>query len=236
MTLARRFKAPSAQTKIVGVIASKDDLARASRLRQLPNLFELRLDAFASEPGELHASISALRARLIITARDSREGGLARLTTSQRCHLLRDFLPTAAYVDVELRAAAAMNDLLGEAKARRILRIISVHHFQRAPTANKLDEWFEAARAFDPDVFKVAVRTDSVEELSRLVDFFERHKKHARIAAMGVGKLGRQSRRELIRRGSALAYGHLGRASVYGQLSLAELGRLVQLAPSSPRS
>jgi 3-dehydroquinate dehydratase len=42
---------------------------------------------------------------------------------------------------------------------------------------------------------------------------------------MGIGKLGRESRRQLDRLGSALSYGSLGQANAEGQPSLSQLRR-----------
>jgi 3-dehydroquinate dehydratase len=44
---------------------------------------------------------------------------------------------------------------------------------------------------------------------------------------MGIGKLGRLSRRLLARNGSVLNYAHLGTRAVEGQLSLAEMRRVI---------
>jgi 3-dehydroquinate dehydratase-1 len=231
MTVARSLKVPRAVTKTVGVIASADDLVRAQRLRRRPDFFELRLDGVVPN----HDELDRLSAPLIITARAQGEGGLRRLTSDRRTRLLREFLPVAAYVDIELGSAAMMNDLLGEAKSREVKRIISVHDFSRAAKEEQMQQWLSSAREFAPDIFKLATRTDSRAEVEELIAFFERNKKHTRIAAMGIGKLGPFCRRELVRRGSALAYGHLGSAHVEGQLSLAELRRFLQVTPSSHR-
>src|SRR5437868_43436 len=115
MTVARRFKAHTAQTKIVAVIASVEELARALRLRRLPDLFELRLDSLAGQLDVVRRQIADLRAPIIITARAPDEGGLAKLTVVERRELLRDFLPHAAYVDVELRSASRMPVVLKHA-------------------------------------------------------------------------------------------------------------------------
>jgi 3-dehydroquinate dehydratase len=50
------------------------------------------------------------------------------------------------------------------------------------------------------------------------------------LSVMGIGKLGRKSRQELMRRGSILNYAHLGRASITGQPSLEDM-RIHQRKP-----
>jgi 3-dehydroquinate dehydratase len=70
------------------------------------------------------------------------------------------------------------------------------------------------------------MRTDTAVELARLLDFFEDHKKHMRISAMGVGRLGKASRIALMQNGSVLNYAHLTAPGVEGQLSLAVARRI----------
>jgi 3-dehydroquinate dehydratase type I len=234
MTVVQRFKAPSAVCRSVAVIASETDLARATKLRRLPDLFELRLDALPSRFAVDDEKLSGLNVPYIVTARAPGEGGLRNLRTAERRELLLKFLPVAAYVDVELRSATKMRPVLEEAQNRGVKRILSVHAFHAAPSAEEMNRWADRARPHSPDVFKIAVRTDTTEELERLLAFFERSRQHLAISAMGIGKLGRRSRIELARRGSALSYAHLGTGQVAGQLSWRDLRRLVgtEVAPS----
>jgi 3-dehydroquinate dehydratase-1 len=94
--------------QIVGVILTSADLRRAVRMRNPPDLFELRLDTAVSRIEELQEAIGRLRAPLIMTARHPREGGGNELSLRERRGLLRQFLAHAACVDVELRAASSL--------------------------------------------------------------------------------------------------------------------------------
>lgn len=237
MTVLRRFKAPSAMPLSVAVIASEDDLARALRLRCPPDLFELRLDALGAACRADDERFRRLAAPCVVTARHPAEGGFGNPGVADRRNLLLRFLPLAVRVDVELRSVANMRVVLEAAKARRIERIISVHAFEAGATVGQMRSWARAAKRAGADVFKLAVRVDKPAEMAALIEFFESEKPRIPISAMGIGKLGRRSRIELARRGSALLYAHLGIASVEGQLSLAELRRLLaEVAPSSARA
>ena len=238
MTVPRRFKVPSAISASVAVLASRDDLVRAAKLRRPPDAFELRLDALHGLVSPDDARIRELAAPLIITARHPREGGFGHLREPMRRDLLLRYLPLASYVDVELRSAEAMSTVWESAKARGLRRIISVHAIKHAPPVEKLRASLAAAGGFGPDIFKIAVRTDTVAQLERLIQFFEGEKHRLPISAMGIGLLGRRSRIELARRGSALNYAHLGSATAEGQLSLRDLHRVMgpQVAPSSRRA
>ncbi len=227
MNTAPRVKSRR-RAQSVAVIFSPADLHRASTLRQPPDLFELRLDALNHVLPDAEKFLRKLAAPFIITARHSSEGGVNSLSPARRRDLLLRYLPQARYVDVELRAVAELRAVLEMAKERRVRRIISVHDFYRTPNESELKTLFKSARAYAPDVFKIVTRTDSEEDSQRLIDFFNANKKRLPISAMSTGAMGRETRINLVRRGSVLNYTHLGTHQVDGQLSLAELRRIVR--------
>ena len=212
---------------IVGVIFSRTDFRRATRMRNPPDLFELRLDALFARRDEVEAALGDLPAPIIITARHPREGGSHHLSARQRRALLLRFLPYGAYVDVELRSAGTFAAILAEARAQSVRAIVSFHDFRETPSCPRLHEIVRAARSLGADVMKIATRADTAAQLARLLDFFRRERSGMKIAAMGVGRLGRISRCEFARQGSALNYGHLGRPQAEGQLSITQLRRIL---------
>jgi 3-dehydroquinate dehydratase I len=215
----------SATPQIVGVIFSRADLQRALRMRNPPDLFELRLDALVGSIDAVRAAIERLPAPLIITARDPREGGANDLTLPRRRSLFLEFLPRGAFVDVELRSARSLAIVLQSAGALNLRTIISFHDFRSTPPASRLDEIVSRARSLGADVVKIATRTDTPAQLETLRDFFQRQRKPGDVVAMGIGKLGRASRLELARRDCLLNYAHLGSAVAAGQLSIRDLRR-----------
>ncbi len=214
--------------KIVGVIFSRADLRRAFRMRKTPDLFELRLDRLIHCISEVDAGFPRLPAPAIVTARAPAEGGANNLNASHRRNLLLRFLPRAAYVDIELRSAKSLRAVLRSASQHEIATIISFHDFETTPPASRLDEIVSRARSLGASIIKVATRTDTAAQLERLLDFFERHRDRADVVAMGIGRLGRKSRRELARRGCPLNYAHLGSPGAPGQLSIPELRRFAE--------
>jgi 3-dehydroquinate dehydratase len=82
-----------------------------------------------------------------------------------------------------------------------------------------------AAKRLGADIFKVATRTDTATQLARLLEFIANKDVDLALSVMGIGKLGRKSRRELMRCGSVLTYAHIGRARLAGQPSLSEVRR-----------
>lgn len=214
-------------SRIVGVIASDEDLERALRMRRLPDLCELRLDLLTGIVDRVEKKLAKLRAPLIITARHPNEGGTEKLSLRQRRALLARFLNHADYLDVELRSASALRPLLAFAKKKNVGRIISFHNFKSTPSARLLAAKARMAKAHGADVFKVATRTDTPMELGRLLHFMTNSGVDLPLAVMGIGKLGAISRVLLARAGSVLIYASLGAASeIEGQLSLKQLQAL----------
>jgi 3-dehydroquinate dehydratase-1 len=217
----------------VAVIASAADLRTALAIRHLPDLFELRLDSLSPISAVAEKKISRLRAPIIITARDPREGGIGKLSLEDRRALLLRFLPYAKYIDIELQAAREFKSLLSQAKKRKVRLILSYHNFKATPSSRSLCAKAKRAKAFGADIFKVATRTDAPAALGQLVDFLTssdsaragragaRRRRTSRIplAVMGIGKLGAISRVLLARCGSVLNYASLGQPNVEGQHS-----------------
>lgn len=219
------------QAYVVAVVASAEDLERALRLRVPPDLFELRLDAFASSAPDLRTIVRQLRKPLIITARHPREGGFNELQTARRRELLLAFLSLATLVDIELRSADEMREVLERARESGVRRIISVHNLVATPSAVALDNFARAAQEHGADILKLATRVVADDDADRLRDFFERTERNQSVSITPIGRGARRLRLEFARAGSALNYTHLGQAIAEGQCSLAEFRR----ALSRPR-
>lgn len=216
----RRSPRKAGRQLIVGVIASPADLRFALGMKQPPDLFELRLDCLRPIDTQLEKKLMRLRAPLIITARDPREGGMGNLSLQKRRDLLLRFLPHAKYVDVELRSARAFKPFLAQARERNARVIFSFHDFKSTPSRRSLCAKARKAKTFGVDIFKVATRTDKPSELARLVDFIASADLNLPVSAMGMGRLGTISRLLLARSGSALNYASLQRSVVEGQLPI----------------
>lgn len=228
MTARGTVKAASRRPKSVGVIFSGADLQRALRLRRAPDFFELRLDGLVFDLDELGDALPRLRAPFIITARSPSEGGANHLALVRRRELLLQFLPKAALVDIELRAALALSPVCAAARAGKIPLILSRHDFKTTPSVAALLEFARQAHLLGAAIFKIAVRTDSSAQLDRLLEFVESKAAPLPISAMGMGRRGCESRVRLARAGSVLNYAHLGRATVAGQWSLVQLRALLK--------
>ena len=225
----------SSAPQIVGVIFSTADFQRAIRMRNPPDLFELRLDALVADLSLVRRGIDKLPAPLIITARHPREGGINQLSARHRRALLDEFLSRAAYVDIELRSVRTSAAILRTARAKGVRTIISFHDFKGTPRGSKLNELARRAESLGGDLLKVATRTDKPAQLRSLFDFFEAHRQKTKLAAMGMGTLGRKARLWCARHGSLLNYAHLGISRIDGQLSVAQWRRALKQTSVSCR-
>jgi 3-dehydroquinate dehydratase-1 len=225
MTGKNSLKTGKPPGALVAVIASRAALTQATRLRHPPDLFELRLDALRHSLGEMARALPKLRAPLLLTARHPSEGGVGQLRLAERRALLRHFLEDAAIIDLELRSVGQMKDVIGEMHRRQIDLLISLHDLRTTPSPNELHRQARSAAAAGAAIFKVVTRTDTPAQLARLMAFFEASRDLLPIAAMGIGKLGLESRHRLDQLGSALTYASLGRTNVAGQPSLSQLRR-----------
>jgi len=229
--IARSLATTRPRHQVVGVVSSPAELDFAIRIAEPPDLFELRLDRLLRVIDRLEAKISSLRAPLVITARHPTEGGANRLSALQRHNLISRFLSQASYIDIELRSAPVFGSLLRLARKQNVRRIISVHHLKSTPSPNRLRAQALAAKTYGADIFKVATRTDTPAQLTRLIDFAAAKDVDIAVSGMGIGKLGAASRVLLACCGSALVYVSLGRSDIEGQISLEQLRALGIASP-----
>jgi 3-dehydroquinate dehydratase I len=225
MQTRRSLKTRTRRSRTVGVIVTLADLRFAACMSAPPDLFELRLDHLTKHLAEVEDAVKKLRAPIIITARHPLEGGTNKLNARQRAALLLRFLDHTDYVDIELRALCELRSVYRQARAKKIGLIVSFHDLKQTPSLPRLRAKARAAIAAGADIFKVATRTDNQTQLQRLLDFFDEQHVDLAVSVMGIGKLGREARRELFKHGSVLVYGHLGHARFAGQPSISEIQR-----------
>ncbi|MEI8233763.1 MAG: type I 3-dehydroquinate dehydratase [Verrucomicrobiota bacterium] len=220
---------------VVGTIHSPAALAAALKLRpRAVDFLELRVDAFAdaAECARLERCLPRLRAPLLLTVRHPLEGGAGRLGIAQRRALYRRFLPQASLVDVELRCAKALDDVIAAARSQGTRIVLSHHDFHKTPSPARLRALWGAAQRAGADVLKVAAMANGARDVAVLLDFLTaRRAPVPALAVMGMGAFGKVSRLVFAQAGSVLNYGFLDRPQVAGQWP-AELlkQRLAELA------
>ncbi len=206
---------------VVGTIYSQKSLDAALRLaRGEVDFLEIRVDEFASKAARLEKALGGLQAPLILTVRHPKEGGAGELGTARRRELFELFLPYAALIDVELRSAVALRDVLAIARARGVKVILSHHDFRRTPPLEMLNELRAKAAELGATVFKLAAVARTPAEEARLLGFLAEPRASRtglKLAVMGMGRYGKVSRLALGASGSVLNYGYLAEPQVSGQ-------------------
>jgi 3-dehydroquinate dehydratase type I len=225
--------------KVVGVIASLEELRAGMRMRTPPDFFELRLDYLPDlDPNK----VPKLRRPIIITARHPAEGGCSRgrrpRPTRSRGELLLKWLSRAQFVDVELRSLRELDEVWLEAARLKIKRICSVHDLAGTAPHVTLDKQFQRARKAGADIFKLVTRADTLDDFIPLLEFVRgtrgfasrgRSPSRSKVCAaiqycvMAIGKFGPISRLLFPEFGSAFIYAPLSRPFHVGQLTLEQL-------------
>jgi 3-dehydroquinate dehydratase-1 len=213
------FRPGSTNTHVVATVHSDASLAAARTLRAGDvDFIELRVDAFAQDPEPLLHAAAELPAPLIVTVRHPMEGGTAAaLTVEKRRELFEKFLHCAAVVDVELRSAMELSQVLENARASGTKILLSHHDFQKTPAREQLAALAQQAREAGADIFKVAAVASEASDLATLLDFLICEKNGLALSVMAMGAFGKISRLLFAQTGSVLNYGFLDQANASGQ-------------------
>lgn len=230
----KRPKSPVKAPLVVGTIHSPGALRCALKLKPgQVDLLELRVDAFEESPELLWRAVPRLGAPLLLTVRHPAEGGAASYGPARRRELYRQYLPSVAWVDFEVRSLASMGAEIKLASEMGVRVIISDHHFRGTPALEVLQKRFARAESCRPDLVKVAATARTPMELERLMAFLNwSERRHlGRLSVMGMGRYGQVSRLLLGNCGSVLNYGYLDTPQVPGQWPAVLLKqRLAELA------
>jgi 3-dehydroquinate dehydratase-1 len=240
MNIPAQIATSLSHAAVVGTVHSSRSLAAARDIRKTEcDWLELRVDNFFPKVDILLRAASKLPCPRIVTVRHASEGGASRvMTAKERRALYGDFLVIAALVDIELRWAGSMQDIIRQARDAGVGVILSHHDFRRTPSVGKLRDVARRARDAGADVFKVATMTRDAMELAMLIEFLANEKGDLPLAVMGMGAFGKVSRLALAQAGSCLNYGYLGTPNASGQWPVAVLkARIAELRePSKTRT
>lgn len=202
---------------VVATAHTARGLAEAAALgpRDGIDLVEVRLDCLLREAARIPRALARIKLPIILTARHPGEGGSGRLSDRQRAALLEPLLPHAAYVDVEIRNAGRLADVLRRARRSGVRTILSFHDFRHTPSVERLRAKLREGVRAGAAVVKIATVTRDARDLAALLSL--QAAGGARLATMGMGPLGKVSRLVLPLAGSRLVYGYLDRPQVGGQ-------------------
>lgn len=223
--LSPKSQPVSTRGRMVGVIASAQDLELGLRMRQPPDLFELRLDLLRDLD---LARLPRVPRPVIITARHPAEGGAGNLSAASRRNLLFGLIPRARWIDLEMRALSELADVWRKARGRK--RICSVHYLRETPPRRRLQRDVRRAHCSGADMIKLVARAETHRDWLALLETLLWAKSFTAITVMATGKFGVLSRQIFPVCGSAMVYAALSRPLYPGQPTLTALRR--SLAPS----
>ena len=214
--MRKRKKRTPSHGAVVATAHTAGGLREAAVLRPGNGIdfVEVRLDCLGDNMRQLRSSVEKIRVPMILTARHPREGGAGALGSRQRAELLKAFLPLASMVDIELRSAQSLRDVVAEAKQQRVDLILSFHDFSRTPSPTRLRAKVRQALRVGASIVKIAT---TLRGPSDLVSLLALQSSSDQLAAMGMGDLGKVSRLVLPLAGARLVYGYLDRPQVEGQ-------------------
>ena len=209
---------------VVGCISEERQLRRYARAAPGHcDAVEVRLDLTGLCGGEWTGLCRAIRRQgmpVILTIRDSREGGAWRGREADRLALYLAGLKSVSAVDMEIGAHALMT-LAGAAKQVKATVVGSFHDFKGTPTLARLRAIEVRGRHMGADVVKVAVKVRTEADVATLFAF--PHGASGPICVLGMGDRAGITRVALPCAGSCLAYGALGRATAPGQMDCRRL-------------
>lgn len=189
------------------------------------DIAEIRLDLFHREFAALGVGLWAHLHPfpLLFTARCASEGSPINLEQRERECLLRAALPDAAVIDIEVKNATDVADLISEIHLQGIPWIGSYHDFEKLPSRQELEVQAQSALRAGASVFKVAAHLQTMGDLTALADF-QLSAQGIPLSTMGMGNLAPVSRLLCAQAGSVLNYGFVGeKTTAPGQWSSLQL-------------
>ena len=179
---------------IVAVIASLRDFEEISAMSSRSfDLCELRFDKLLPSSDDLPSLVRELPFPKIATVRDPLEGGANSIPESTRLGLFERWLPVCNFIDVELRNLSRFSKLIQEAESTGKEVIVSFHDFAKTPALEELQEMFDRSGRVPNRIFKVATTVSQWSDVEILIQLIQDNPEF-RVAAMGMGALGKLSR------------------------------------------
>lgn len=227
--------------KVCAVIT--EETAEAAKLAikraaGLADIIELRLDYLRDFDFEnverLHGLLENKPLPVIITCRDSSEGGWQKIDERIRLRLLVEGAKRFAdYCDIEAAHYKKAERLLPDLSKL----IVSYHDFTKTP--DNLNEIYEWMKRFPAAVYKIATRANHVGDTLAVFRLLKRAlDEKVTLLALAMGEAGLLTRLLGPSRGSFLTFGTLdgSRKSAPGQISCEELKSLYRIHRLTPKT
>lgn len=204
-----------------------------------PDVLEWRADFFADAHDASMIATAATRLRagiesnqpsagLIFTLRHRSEGGQSNHGDSQALAAYRAACESGSVdaIDTEFaRADEFRTAVKAAAKTANVAVIFSAHDFVQTPPRDQMLQRLRAMAGAGADVVKLAVMPQHEADVNALLDAVSHASREigVPIVAMSMGELGKRSRIEGARFGSAMSFAAGRAASAPGQIAIDDL-------------
>ena len=210
---------------IVGTLADQLDLP-TEEVESI-DLFEIRIDMLPEDKlGNLKELIKTLKVKyrkpLIVTIRSKKEGGILEISDDRRYSIFKDIISEIDIVDVELSSGDLLIKISGLCKENKKILLGSYHNFSETPSEDFLERLTSEGKEKGADIIKIAVQSNSKDDLSELLSFTIKNAK-SNLVTISLGNIGLISRIVNPLMGSLMTYGYIDKASSPGQISAFEL-------------
>lgn len=223
---------------------AEDVFEEARRIRTLmPDVVELRADCFegAADYESMESVLIKLREILgdipiLLTFRSMAEGGRAEIDEDSYKDINIRAIQSGLIdmVDVELfMGAGIVKSVIDVAHAEGVKAIVSNHDFSATPDKETIINRLCAMQELGADIIKIAVMPERKEDVATLIESAkEMSEKYAKcpIVAISMGDLGKISRTDCKRIGTAMTFASASKISAPGQIGIKELRELLLLS------
>lgn len=203
---------------IVGVVTDEKTWGRVNGYPC--DLVELRYDCFKPSVD----SILSCEKPIILTIRTIYDGGISTLDAQYRADEMCPLLKYVDYIDVDVESIedSHMKRLISLAHENDVKVIVSSHWFVTVPSVDCISNIENDAKRAGGDILKVAFPTENEGDVLRGLEYLNVLKIPSFV--MGVGKMGKESRKIFSDNGSKAIYGYCGETPPYeGMPSVFEL-------------
>lgn len=217
-------------------IARQKPEAVVTLLRQAESaadLFEIRLDAFTSQP-DIALFREATDKPLLFTCRPQWEGGMFTGEETARLEILQKAMAGGAdFIDLELKAAESMRQaLLTSCDASSCRLLLSWHDFSGTPSRQALMTIFQQMYRSGAHLGKIITTARRFQDVLQVLSLQqEAEEMEFPLVAFCMGEAGRISRLATLELGGFLTYAAPddGEGTAPGQLRATTLRRLLEL-------
>lgn len=187
------------------------------------DVIEIRLD-YLKDTSDL-SGLSKLGKPSIATCMPRWEGGLYVEGEDDRVEIIRRSMVFADYITIELATQPLLRDnLISEAKARKVKVIVASHDFTSTPPIDKMREIVVDEINCGADIAKIAFTPSSSSDVLSILHMVV-EQKDIPVIAIAMGDKGKSSRILAPLFGSFLTYGFPDgkKMAAPGQLSVSDL-------------